>query len=333
MALLFLLMIACILSSCSPALIEDTQEEQATSASSEGAEAEQTKTAVKEGPDPAADDEMNVLLIGNSYSYYWTEELWGMMNAAGYQNLTVCNVYSSGCTFEQHWNWHLLKQSNYTFYTVNENGRKGKKDMDLRSCIAAKNWDVISLQQSNRYVYLGGVEAHRNSMNTHLPQLYRYLNGEFPKAKYYWLQSWAHELGYGVDTLEEQMAATDAFRVVAKEICQKYGFTNVPCGDAWELIRHDPMITEGGKTLTTRIYKNQADYDDLTHDGDVGGGQYLNACVWFEVLTGKSCVGNTYRPKYLFGTQDLSLSEDKIAFLQNTAHQAVANYYGADYAK
>ena len=66
--------------------------------------------------------------------------------------------------------------------------------------------------------------------------------------------------------------------------------------------------------------------EDMYHDGDVGGGQYLNACVWFEVLTGKSCIGNTWRPSY-------ELSEERITQLQLAAHQAVAECYGEDYAK
>jgi hypothetical protein len=48
----------------------------------------------------------------------------------------------------------------------------------------------------------------------------------------------------------------------------------------------------------------------------VGGGQYLNACVWFEVITGKSCVGNSFRPDY-------ALSAEKVEVLQQAAHQAV----------
>ena len=59
------------------------------------------------------------------------------------------------------------------------------------------------------------------------------------------------------------------------------------------------------------------DKGDYGHDGDIGGGQYLNACVWYEILTGNSCVGNTFRPSY-------ELSEEKIAVLQAAAHQAVA---------
>jgi len=289
------------------------------------------KTTVPQGPDPKADDELNILLIGNSYSYYWTEELWGLLTAAGYKNATVCNVYYSGCTFQQHWRWHAAGEKNYEFFTVDKNGRKKTSDIGLSECVEKKVWDVVSFQQSGKYVYGngGGVGSLRESMLNYLPLLNKYLHELHPNADYYFQQSWSHELGYGVSTLEEQKEATNAWRVVSGEVCKKYGFYQVPLGDAWEEVRHNPLITEGGKkTLTTRIYKGQSDYDDLTHDGDVGGGQYLNACVWFECITKKSCVGNTYRPKYVFEGQDLSLSEEKITLLQNTAHQAVTGLHG-----
>ena len=92
-------------------------------------------------------------------------------------------------------------------------------------------------------------------------------------------------------------------------------------------------IGEGGKTLTTRIFLGKPDHDDLSHDGDVGGGQFLNACVAFEVITGKSCLENSFVPHYEFEGQDLSLSEEKITLLKNSAHQAVAGVYGEDFAK
>ena len=64
----------------------------------------------------------------------------------------------------------------------------------------------------------------------------------------------------------------------------------------------------------TSVNNGEGDY---YHDGDIGGGQYLNACVWFEVITGQSCVGNTYRPDYVLDT-DITYEA-----LQQAAHQAV----------
>ena len=66
--------------------------------------------------------------------------------------------------------------------------------------------------------------------------------------------------------------------------------------------------------------------DDFTHDGDIGGGQYLNACVWYEILTGLDCRKLSYRQKCIFKDKDLSLSEEKTLLLQNAAHGAVEEW-------
>ena len=45
--------------------------------------------------DPALDDTLNLLMIGNSGCYYYVEELYGLAEAAGIK-MRVCNVYYSG---------------------------------------------------------------------------------------------------------------------------------------------------------------------------------------------------------------------------------------------
>ena len=293
-------------------------------------------------PAPLKKKGANILLLGNSFSYYWPDELWGLLNAAGYEDVTICNIYYSGCTFEMHWKWHLDGEANYAFCINDKNGRREEKPKDLDYCVNYRQWDVISLQQSGLYIYKDGEQSHREHVATDLPPIYNHLKEKHPNAHFFWQQSWVHELGKGkIVTLDDQLAMSASIRRVALGVCKQYSFTNVPCGDAWELVRHDPLIHEGGRNLTTRIFLNKPNHDDLYHDGCVGGGQYLNGCVWFETLTGQSCVGNPFRPTYVYKDIlnsnakpiDLSLSEEKIALLQNAAHTAVANAYGADYTK
>ena len=295
-------------------------------------------------PAPLKKKGLNILLLGNSFSYYWPDELWGLMNAAGYEDVTICNIYYSGCTFEMHWKWHLAGEANYAFCINDKNGRREEKSKDLDYCVNYRQWDVISLQQSGLYIYRDGKQAHREHVQTDLPPIYNYLKEKHPNARFFWQQSWAHELGDKsgkVVTREDQQKISDAYKTISLEVCQQYPFTNVPLGDAWQAVRHHPVITEGGHTLTSRIFLNKPNHDDKAHDGCVGGGQYLNACVWFETLTRQSCVGNTFRPTYVYKDiynsnskpMDLSLSEEKIALLQNAAHQAVANAYGENYVK
>ena len=107
-------------------------------------------------------------------------------------------------------------------------------------------------------------------------------------------------------------------RDTAISLCNSLNLDRIPYGDACYALYSDEAI---GDTL---YGKNGNTYGDYIHDGDTGGGQYLNACVWYEVLTHRSCVGNTWRPAY-------ALEEAKIPHLQAAAHDAVTAVYGADY--
>ena len=151
-----------------------------------------------------------------------------------------------------------------------------------------------------------------------------------PISTLYWHQPWSNEIGYGKDKSEDQQindaehraSMYNVGKTVAYAVAEENGVKLVPTGDAWQIARESEII---GYDLCRRLGVNN-DEGDYYHDGDIGGGQYLNACVWYEVLMGKSCLGNTWRPPY-------DLSEEKIAILQNAAHEAVAAVYGPGYAK
>jgi hypothetical protein len=98
--------------------------------------------------------------------------------------------------------------------------------------------------------------------------------------------------------------------------------TSLPIAAAWQLARERDWEIGDGLMGVAGNY-----YGDYLHDGDTGGGQYLNGCIYFEVLTGISCVGNTWRPTAY------ALSEDMITFLQNVAHDTVLSIYGEDHFK
>jgi len=99
-------------------------------------------------------------------------------------------------------------------------------------------------------------------------------------------------------------------------MCEEFDLDRVPSGVAWRSVRDD-----GYDSLCNRIGKSigdaAANTGDNYHDGDIGGGQYLNACVWFEVLYGESVVGNSFVPSY-----SLPILFD-VAKFQTAAHNAV----------
>ncbi len=307
-----LLFAALFLSACGTALTGTATAEpfSVTAPASETVPAETKETGPEPTaslPDPAEDGVLHVLLIGNSFCLNWPDELWGMLNAAGIR-ASVCNVYYPGCTVDQHWEWYMTKQKNYSFYTHDEKGSSVKKDVGLKFCLDAQNWDIISLQQHFAPFRTVDFDTTWNGCQSYTRRMVEILRTERPLAKLCWHETWAYQAGHAdIPTVEAQTAQYEVIRAVSEKLFEDYGFDlYAPAGDAWQLARKDPAV---GDVLCK---------PDLYHDSPDNGGQFLNGCVWFEVLTGQSVIGNTFRPT------EYTLTEAKIAALQKAAHEAVA---------
>ena len=307
------LLSACQSESLSDSYLDNDEALKATEGSEKGtAEGEPSQTAPEvtakpEQKDPSADHYLNVLVIGNSFSTGWPDELNGLLSAAGVK-ANVFTVYYSGCPLSSHWHWLKTGQKHYRLRHHKQGGGVDDDEpVNLEYCLKQKNWDVISLQQ-----HFGPSNAlsYDNMMKSCTPfakNLFDYLKENFPKSKLVWHETWAYEIGWSRDGVtvpdkefQDQYQAN--IRAASHTIATENGVPIVPCGDAWAIARAIPNIGD-----MTR---------DKYHDGPEGGGQYLNACVWFECLTGQSCIGNTWRPKY-------ALAEEKIPKLQEAAHRAV----------
>ena len=279
-------------------------------------------TNIMQKTDPAQDDTINVLMVGNSFCYYYTDELYHIAEAAGIK-MRVCNVYYSGCKLDQHWTWWKNNQANYSFH---ENGEKLIENVDLNYCLKQGNWDVISVQSAT--ILTNNAEAALAENNPYLEDLLGYFRQQFPKSRILWHHTWSSQVGTTTtgsvmpDTAA-QHARDEKIQNFALLVCDKYDMERVNTGEAWRIIRdggYDNLCARLGKKV-----EGAADHTgDNYHDGDIGGGQYLNACVWFEVITGQSCVGNTYVPQYTYHNVPYEMHID-LETLQNAAHQAVAN--------
>lgn len=299
--------------------------------------------------DKNGDYEINILFIGNSYSCYWTDELYFLLKEAGYDKaedgkdvtINVCNLYRSGADFIDHWEEYERGVSNFKLYTIfngnyddpvtgtyaDSRNKKIPHDPNARDSITCgllhalnyKNWDIISFQQGNDNSQ--SEPSHRNSIEKHFPLLYDLATSYCPDARYYWQQDWPHEY---FDERSKSLEAVQTYRKVGLEVCREYDLINAPLGDAWQIIEHDPMFFKYDKnvsehpiySLHSRLWHasssgtavhGQIYQGDDSHDGDVGGGQYLNACVWFEILT-RTRVQDTaaadYIPAYRTGTDE-----------------------------
>lgn len=264
--------------------------------------------------DPAQDDTLNILMIGSSFCFYYVEELWGMLNEAGIK-ARVCNVYYSGCPLKSHWEWWKSGEANYEFYVTDENGRVGTEETNLKYCLEQENWDIISLQESTHEIRNNGAEKHFNNTQSMLSDLWGYIKEQFPMSRYFWHQPWAYQVGAdknGIKMMDinQQLAHTLPLKDYAVRVCKAFDLERVNTGEAWHIVRQGGYDELCARTGTPN---NKGDY---SHDGDIGGGQYLNACVWYEIITGKNCADNPWRPNY-------ALDENLIPTLQQAAHQAV----------
>ena len=278
------------------------------------------------------DGVMNILLIGNSSCYYWTDELWGMLDAAGYEEVNVYNLYYSGATLEQHYNWWKNGEGACELICVNAQGRNSMKGIRLADALSLQDWDNISFLQASKY-YLGNFEDAMASVTPYFGELLDFVKEKAPNAKIFWQESWASEFGYvradfTMDTLEKQETMASMIQQVSAKVTETYGLPVVHISSIWQSVRNDAMFAQPGEnsgmekfTLCTRLNSGKL-MDDFDHDGDVGGGQYLNACAFYEAFTGKDCRENTFRPKYTYLSMDYSLTEEEISALQNAAHSA-----------
>ncbi len=286
---------------------------------------EPSKQPIMQTADPADDNEFNILMIGNSFSYFFVEELYGIAKAEGL-DFTICNLYYSGCSVKTHWEWLQEDNYGYDLYTTDGSGRRGKS-ASMKSALKEKNWDVITLQQASSKPNQLDFNAQMKNTSSYAKNILNYLKEQFPQSKLYWHQTWAYEVGYNrsngsIPNVETQNLQHKISKDSSIAIAKENDIPLIPSGDAWALARKEPLV---GDTLCVGTEKNDG-LGDHYHDGNTGGGQYLNACVWFEVLTGKTCIGNTWRPDY-------DLKEEKIPVLQKAAHKAIADVYGSDFAK
>ena len=267
--------------------------------------------------DPAADDTLYILTAAASNSHYFLDELYGVLAAAGVK-AKVCNLMKSSTGINKFCEYWLNKEKVFQLIIHDENGKTVLENMDFDMALKHFNWDVYNMQEGTApHRTMTAQQAAAERQLSH-KALVSHVRKTIPLAKLYYQEIWSYDIGfdrfnYKMTSKEQQLAFSASIKEYTDIVCRDFNLNHIPCGQAWILARKSPLADK----LCARLSINNGE-GDYYHDGDIGGGQYLNACVWFETLTGKSCIGNTFRPDY-------GLSEELIAVLQQAAHDAVAN--------
>lgn len=272
---------------------------------------------------------VRILTIGNSFSRNATNHLDDLAMAGGH-TLIHTPLVIGGASFQVHVDKAKM-EAKARLYT---NGR------DLVANLTAENWDYVTIQQAS-------IKSHDfATYQPHAGFLRDMIVKHAPHAKLLIHQTWAYRKDdprftkpsnkEGEPKTQEEMyrGLTAAYDKIAAELGGKV----IPVGDA--LFMTDTDATWGYQTDTSFDPKTakQPALPNQKHSLHIGwrwakskdgkkttlgmdghqantAGEYLGACVWYEVLFGETAVGNSYIPK--------GFDAAYARFLQETAHKVV----------
>ncbi len=254
-------------------------------------------------PDPPDDGSIRILAIGNSFSEDALEtHLSGLAQAAGIP-MTIGNLYISGAALAQHAANITQNNNAYSYRKINRNGEKTTTaGFSIHRALADENWTHISFQEVSQYSGL------YDSIQKYLPFVYDYVapRAKNPEVKFLYHQTWAYA----------QTSTHAGFANYNNNQMTMYTAIVDAVNRAKDLVAIDAIVPAGTAIQNVRT---SIIGDNVTSDGyhlNPTIGRYTAACVWFEVLTGQSVVGNTYVPA------GMSAYEAEIG--QQAAHMAMA---------
>lgn len=261
-------------------------------------------------PDPDPDprpmpETLRILAIGNSFSQDAVEQyLWELFHEAG-QKVIIGNLYIGGCTLETHYNNALSGDARYAYRKVVDGVKTEQANVSLLKGLTDEKWDIVSLQQAS--CSSGQYETYK----PYLPYLVTFVKSNVANSslRLAWHMTWSYA----------KTSDHAEFPNYDKDQMKMYQMIVSAVQNALRDNHFDYIIPSG-----TAIQNARTSYmgDSFNRDGnhlEVNYGRYTAACTWFEALSGKSVVGNTYKPA--------SVDESQAAVAQNAAHMAVTKPY------
>jgi len=302
--------------------------------------AEAGKEDSKAAADTGKGKTVRLLTVGNSFSGNSTHYLGNLAKAAG--NVFIMHPANiGGGTMAQHWE----KVEQYEHDPNDPRGLYNTK-VSLKQELGAEPWDFVTIQQAS--IVSHDVATYR----PYAKELFDYIHRYAPKAEVLLHETWPYRRDdvrfyadfrrAGEPATQEAMyeGLSKAYETIAAEL----GVRRIPVGDAFQMANTDPQW--GYKKDMVFDFKNAQPpaLPDQTHSLNMGwqwakqkdgtmkltmdghhanaAGEYLGACVFYEVLFGESVVGNAFVPPTVDG--------EYAKFLRETAHAAVEKARGRE---
>lgn len=271
---------------------------------------------------------MNILTIGNSFTASLRRYFPNVVQAAGEKlNLKMMNV--GGCELHRHWAYidAEIRNPKIGFY-------QGERIDKVLSHI---DWDIVTIQQASHASW------RSETFEPYAEHIVEYVRKFAPQAEIVVQQTWAYradhpqfrpgsEWGISQDSMYEKLTAN------YKSLASRYGLRMIPTGYAVQLTRkhsavrfqpYEPEMldrlvwpdlpSQAGDVVGNISWGKDSDGEmhlqkDLIHLNIRG--EYLQACVWFAFLFGRSPEETA---KY-FLPPDIGNSDAK--FLRDIAEEA-----------
>ena len=283
---------------------------------------------------------LRILMIGNSFSVCVADDLHKIVKKTPDCKMLLTSAYIGGCTFNRHWQCieKAEKDANHKPYTIRiwDTDKKSTYRKDNVNNLLKEEWDIITIQQGSSESW--DFKFYEPAAG----KLIAYIKKHVPKAEIVIQQTWAYRVDDGrlrrwkISQTEMYEKVSTAYRTLA----EKYKFRVIPTGDAVQLYRKANKVQSTAPTA-------EQDPKKLVHpalpdfNNDIVGnsswrkdkktgkmrissdpahlnrnGRYMQACVWFCALYGKTGADIKYIPKNVPNAKSL------IQF----AEEAVKNY-------
>lgn len=246
---------------------------------------------------------MKVLAIGNSFSNDAMRYLHGIAKADGVDMKTV-NLFIGGCPLSRHYaNIH----NDAADYDFEFNGVRTGIKVSIKQALQSDIWDVVTLQQAS------SLSVDYNTYQPYLNTIADYVHIHAPKAKIMIHQTWAYE--QNSKRLNEEMKYKDQIEMYA-DLKSAYEQAAKDIGNV--------EIIPSGETFQNLIKSGIEKIHRDTFHSSLGVGRLALGYIWYEMLTGKSCIGNT------FNEFDESVSDSEITIAQHCANETAKMYREVD---
>ena len=286
--------------------------------------------------------DLNVLMIGNSFSICVGNYLPKIVKSVPGCRLTLTSAYIGGCSLEKH-SGNLTeaeKNPEASQYRINV-WYSDKPNVhtwrgNVLKLLKTEKYDVITIQQNsfNSFKY--------NTYQPYADHLISVIRKYQPQAEIVIQQTWSYRSDSWILT-RDKLSNTEMYQGAAsayRKLAESHGLRVIPMGDAVQIFRKNNPPPEF-KYLDNKARAKYKWPDVPPQAGDVVGvnrwikqggrmvlymdsvhlnerGEYLQAAVWFAFLYGRKTSEIKFVP--------LKVGDDDAVLLRKYAQEAVDNY-------